>query len=98
MGICSPVRMTTSAIPTWLGVHRLATGRSIGLYRALRTSVATSCHNCPLVGYTSGVPRFAISQRDKYGQGKVSGTMPIMRGETWGFYGAEQVWLMSFRD
>ncbi|CCD29334.1 Type IV pilus protein PilV [Candidatus Glomeribacter gigasporarum BEG34] len=87
----------------WRSPHGLAfTGwQQVGLSGYTEHSgllVATSCHNCPLVGYTSGVPRFAISQRDKYGQGKVSGTMPIMRGETWGFYGAEQVWLMSFRD
>src|SRR5260364_461706 len=35
-----------------------------------------------------------ISERDKYGQGRVSGTMPVARGEEWELVGAEQVWLM----
>src|SRR5260364_110156 len=33
--------------------------------------VATSCFNCALAGYTDGVQRFMISERDKYGQGRV---------------------------
>src|SRR5260363_286065 len=45
--------------------------------------VATSCFNCALAGYTDGVQRFMISERDKYGQGRVSGTMPVARGEEW---------------
>src|SRR5260363_4080 len=56
--------------------------------------VATSCFNCALAGYTDGVQRFMISERDKYGQGRVSGTMPVARGEEWELVGAEQVWLM----
>ncbi len=60
--------------------------------------VATSCFNCRLTGYASGIQRFAISERDRYGQGFVSGTMPVMRGEAWQFSGAQTVWLMSFED
>src|SRR5260363_89266 len=43
-------------------------------------------------------PLHAFSHRVKYGQGRVSGTMPVMRGEFWQIDGAEQVWLMSFDD
>ncbi|CCD28939.1 putative PilV-like protein [Candidatus Glomeribacter gigasporarum BEG34] len=79
----------------WQSVNRMGSSAHSGLL------VATSCFNCSLVGYTYGPPlvqRFAISQRDKYGQGRVSGTMPVMRGEFWQIDGAEQVWLMSFDD
>src|SRR5260363_435498 len=88
------------AIP-WFYVHRLAIRQSDGKLSAFRTACGHFMLNCSLVGYTYGPPlvqRFAISQRDKYGQGRDSGTMPVMRGEFWQIDGAEQVWLMSFDD
>src|SRR5260364_182634 len=74
--------------------ERLAAG---GAERARTAGWISGRHfsfNCALAGYTDGVQRFMISERDKYGQGRVSGTMPVARGEEWELVGAEQVWLM----
>lgn len=55
--------------------------------------MATSCWNCALEGQTgpgnatcTGVTwtrRLYVNQRDKYGQGLISGTMPVKKGECW---------------
>lgn len=56
--------------------------------------VATSYSNTTLIGYTSGIQRFYIAKRDKYGQGSVSGTMPVIKGESWSISGAQTVWFL----
>ncbi|MBP2658788.1 MAG: hypothetical protein H6Q69_1820 [Firmicutes bacterium] len=57
--------------------------------------IATSGFNLELVGYTSGIKRFSISPRDKYGTGYNATSMPVMKGESWSFTGASTVWFMG---
>lgn len=60
--------------------------------------VASSCTNCRLRGMTSGVQRFYETARDKYGQGSVTGTMPVKKGESWRIDGASSVWFLPIGE
>lgn len=57
--------------------------------------VITSIINAGISASTSGTQRLYVAARDRYGQGSVSATVPIMKGETWSITGAQTIWFMQ---
>jgi hypothetical protein len=54
-----------------------------------------SCHNCTVSISASGAERCYVDRRDKYGQGRVSCSSIIQKGESYSISGAESA---SWRD
>jgi len=83
---------------------QLQSGGSFQSYNSVGTTgtattdlimVIVGCYDCSVTANVNGVQRAYEDKRDKYGQGSISMTVPIRKGESWSVTGALTIGVMQ---